>query len=189
MPHPNATDRPVSWGLTGLGGLAAFCIRRFDLLPNIVPVGGLALYSGSRLPLWLAWAPALAVMAASDAVLAKLYGYPMFNPWVYASFVVYALIGRLLARTNAPGRIAAASVLGSVQFFLVTNFGTWLTSDGLATPMYPHTLAGLLACYVAGLPFLRYTLLGDLGTVAVLFGAHALLTKPAAAPVAEEARA
>ena len=46
---------------------------------------------------------------------------------------------------------------GSLWFFAWTNFGVWLM-DGL----YPSTLDGLLASYVAGLPFLRTMLLGNL---------------------------
>jgi hypothetical protein len=42
-------------------------------------------------------------------------------------------------------------------FFLSTNFAHWcLTND------YPHTLAGLLACYTAGLPFYRWMPVGDM---------------------------
>ena len=51
--------------------------------------------------------------------------------------------------------------------------------------MYPHTLAGLEACYIAALPFFGYTLLGNLAFSAAFFGAEALLA-PAAPPVPAE---
>ena len=51
------------------------------------------------------------------------------------------------------------------------------------------TFSGLIACYIAGLPFLGYTLLGDLGCTAAVFAAEAWLTQPAAEPAAEEVRA
>ena len=38
--------------------------------------------------------------------------------------------------------------------------------------MYPHNGAGLMTCYVAGLPFLSNTVLGDLFFTSVLFGAY-----------------
>jgi hypothetical protein len=38
--------------------------------------------------------------------------------------------------------------------------------------MYPMTWGGLLACYVAALPFFRNTLLGDLGYAALMFGSY-----------------
>jgi hypothetical protein len=62
-----------------------------------------------------------------------------------------------------------------VQFYLITNFFVWLH----ASSVYPHTAAGLLACYVAALPFFGYTVLGDLFYSAVLFGAYALLKRKA----------
>jgi hypothetical protein len=40
--------------------------------------------------------------------------------------------------------------------------------------MYEHSLAGLLHCYAQGLPFFRYTLMGDLFFAVVLFGGYAL---------------
>jgi hypothetical protein len=59
-----------------------------------------------------------------------------------------------------------------MQFYLITNFGAWI-----ADPMYAHTAAGLAACYVAGIPFLGLTALGDLTYTGVLFGLHAWLTR------------
>jgi hypothetical protein len=59
-----------------------------------------------------------------------------------------------------------ATLAGSIQFFVVTNFACWVL-------WYPHTAAGLVACYVAAVPFFQNTLLGDAVFVAVLFGAMA----------------
>ena len=55
-------------------------------------------------------------------------------------------------------------------FFVVTNFGAWLGS-----PAYPQTLAGLVAAYVAGVPFFQWTVLGTLFYSALLFGGFELL--------------
>ncbi|MDR0574632.1 MAG: hypothetical protein LBG96_11490 [Tannerella sp.] len=52
----------------------------------------------------------------------------------------------------------------------VTNFGVWFSSG-----MYPQTLVGLQACYIAGIPFFWNTLLGDVVYTGVLFGAFELL--------------
>jgi hypothetical protein len=172
---------------TVLGGVAA--ALRLVQIPNIHAVGALGLYAGGRLPLWLAWLPSLAVMAGTDLVLQKLYAWTPFNPWVYGSFFLYVLLGRLLAGTRSPWRVGAVSVLGSVQFFVITNFGFWYHPIGLATPMYPPTMEGLIACYIAGLPFLGYTLVGDLCFTGAAFAAEAFLTDCVPAPATEEARA
>jgi len=64
--------------------------------------------------------------------------------WIYG----HRWIGLLLRRNVTVLNIAGASLLSSVLFFLVTNFGAWL-----ASPFYPDTFAGLIQCYVAGLAF------------------------------------
>ena len=45
----------------------------------------------------------------------------------------------------------------------------WLLSD-----LYPRTMEGLVACYVAAIPFFRNTLVGDLLYAGALFGGFAL---------------
>lgn len=185
-PHPNPAGP-----LTVSTAVAAAVIRTFALLPNVSPVGGLALYSGGRLRWWLAWVPPLAVMAVSDLILQHWYAKTPFDPWVYGGYLLYVAIGMALTRTITPLRVGTAAVLGAVQFYLVTNFGVWYAHHGSAHAMYPPTLTGLVDCYLAGLPFLGYTLLGDVAFSAAVFGAHAWLARaePAAAPEPEDVRA
>ena len=45
------------------------------------------------------------------------------------------------------------SLLGATIFFLVTNFGVWLSG------YYEYTLSGLLNCYILAIPFFGYTLI------------------------------
>ncbi len=63
--------------------------------------------------------------------------------------------------------MALATLAGSVQFLLVTNFPCWVLHC-------PQTWSGLGACYVAALPFFRNTLLGDAVFCGLLFGGLAL---------------
>jgi hypothetical protein len=69
-------------------------------------------------------------------------------------------------------RIAAATFLGSLQFFLLTNFGVWAFLNS-----YPRTATGLVACYIAGIPLFWNTLAGDAVYVTLLFGTFALATR------------
>jgi hypothetical protein len=76
------------------------------------------------------------------------------------------------------GRVSGARVLGyslagSVLFFLATNFAVWLTAE----PLTGHGACsiGLMSCYVAGIPFFQWTVLGTLFYSALLFGGFALL--------------
>lgn len=142
-----------------------------DLPPNVAPIAALAMFGGAYLPRRLAFAIPLVAMIASDLVIG--WYEPQIVAAVYLSFAVSGLLGMWLrSRRNLP-RIVGATIAGSVLFFLVTNAAVWaFDSHGL----YPHTLNGLAAAYAAGLPFLKYTLFGDLAFVGVMFGVYELAT-------------
>jgi arginine exporter protein ArgO len=154
------------------------------LLWNLVPIGALALFVGSRLRDRSAFLVPLAVMLISDLVLvyplARL-GHSAFSwatPFIYASLAVYVLIGRLISqREISPMVIGGAALLASLQFFVISNFAVWLTAT-----IYPRNLSGLLQCYVAGVPFYRNTLAGDLFFSGMIFAVHALLLKRVGSP-------
>ena len=73
-------------------------------------------------------------------------------------------------RTRTPGRLALATCLASLQFFVITNFAIWAVGT-----TYAKSAAGLFTCYVAGLPYFGNTLAGDAFYVAILFGGFALV--------------
>jgi hypothetical protein len=79
----------------------------------------------------------------------------------------------------ATAGLAMCSLAASVFFFLASNFAHWLFTD-----MYAKTADGLVRCYMAALPFFRYTLGSDLAFASVLFGAYALATVLATRQVA-----
>lgn len=149
------------------------------LLPhpdNFTPIGAMALFGAayfSRQTLTLA-VPFIALFVSDlilNNVIYRQY-YPEFTLitswWIYAAFGLVMLAGWLLLRQKvSPARVVAASLVASAIFFLVTNFSTWAE-----TTLYPKTPAGLMACYTAGLPFLKNTVLGDLFFSAVLFGIY-----------------
>lgn len=135
--------------------------------PNFTPVGAMALFGGAYLGRRaLAFAAPLAALFLSDLIL----GFHGGMVFVYGSVAMIVLLGWVVARRITPLRVAAASLAGSILFFAVTNFGVWLSSG-----MYPLSLAGLAACYVAAIPFFQNTLAGDLVFAALLFGGFALL--------------
>jgi len=65
-------------------------------------------------------------------------------------------------------------MLAAALFYALSNFQVWLTGDGIT---YPHTLAGLVACYVAAIPFAVNMLWGNLFYCGAMFGAWALLQR------------
>ena len=157
--------KPVAIALTLLSALG----RLLPHPPNVTPVGASSLFAGSRLNGWMAYLLPILVMAVTDPLLG---GYSRATPFVYASFLISVWIGRRIRATENPIRIGAACILCSTQFFLLTNFSVWLLST-----MYPMTLAGLGACYIAAIPFFGLTLLGDLVFTAAIFGLYAVATR------------
>jgi hypothetical protein len=75
------------------------------------------------------------------------------------------LLGGILIKGFSPLRIGASTLIGSVSFFLISNFAVWVVWN-----MYPKTLSGLGLCYVAGLPFFRNAVISDLLFAAAFFG-------------------
>jgi len=164
----------MALGLTVLGGVA-----RIAQNLNFAPVGALSLFAGARLRGWRAYLVPIALMAVTDPLVSRMYGYSatagysFATPFIYASFLINVWIGSHLRRTENPAWIGGAAVIGSMQFFLLSNFGTWLAPGS----MYGHTIGGLVNCFIAAIPFYRNTLISDLGYTAVFFLLHALLSR------------
>jgi hypothetical protein len=170
---------PGPLALAGLIVLAALT-RLLPHPPNFSPVEAIALFGGAYFAArgWALVVP-LVAMFLSDLALGLVNGGIYFDYFASAGFLlVYACIALstvlgfgLRGRVNG-ARVLGYSLVGSVLFFLVTNFGAWLGS-----PAYPQNAAGLTAAYVAGIPFFQWTVLGTLFYSAMLFGGFALLRR------------
>jgi hypothetical protein len=174
MTPENRSTRSGAIGLTVLGAL----LRLLPHPPNFAPIGGTGLFSGSRLRGWEAYLVPLVAMLVTDPIRSAMAGhYPAYSSMtvvIYASLLVYVFLGRTFLRDSRnPGRIAAVTLVGSLQFFLITNFFVWLGSE----VEYPHTFAGLISCYTAAIPFLQNTVIGDLFYTGVLTLAYVFLTR------------
>lgn len=130
---------------------------------NLTPVGAVALFSGACFDRkrWSFFVP-LGAMFIGDTFI----GYHSLMPVIYATFALIVCIGFMLReRRNSPAAVFAGALASSTIFYLVTNFAVWKM---LGT--YPETLAGLVACYVAGIPYYGTMLAGDVLYSALLFG-------------------
>ena len=147
--------------------LMAAASRLIPHPPNVTSLTAVALFGGAYFSdRRLAFLVPLSALFLSDLVL----GFYHHMEVVYLSFALIVTIGLWLQKHRTAFPIAGAALVSSVLFFVLTNFGVW-TFDAL----YPKTLEGLVACYVAAIPFFQNTLLGDLLYTAVLFGGFALL--------------
>jgi len=128
--------------------------------PNVTAVVGVSLLGAYaiRSP-WLAALIPVAVMAFADIVL----GWHSSALFTYAGMLAGVLIGRGLLRQLSVLRLGSAAFLASLAFFLISNLGVYLGG------YYGFGLDGLVACYVAAIPFWGLSLVGDLGSTAILF--------------------
>jgi len=161
--HTSVRQQP--WLVVGL--ILVGIVSRLVPHPwNVTPLTAIALFGGTYLSKrWSILLP-LGIVALSDIFL----GWHSTILFTWGAFAVTALLGWWLRIRPNAGRILAGSLLGSTMFFLVTNFGVWATQT-----LYPKTLAGLWQCYVAGIPFFRNMLVGDLIYTAALFGMFAAI--------------
>ena len=177
-----ASFAPGPVALTALILVAALT-RLLPHPPNFSPVEAIALFGGAYFAsrTWAVIVP-LAGMFVSDLVLGAVMGGTYFEYFatpsfwvVYACIVLTTLMGfGLRGKVTAP-RVLGYSLAGSVLFFLLSNFGVWLSAQML--PNYPACTTGLIPCYVQAIPFFQWTVLGTLFYSAVLFGGFALLRR------------
>jgi hypothetical protein len=136
---------------------------------NLTAVGAVCLFGGAYFRhKWLAFVVPLVALAVSDVFL-QIFVYPGFGPtyFKYVCFAATVPLGFLLRGRTRLLPVGATAVVSAVVFFLLSNFGVWFNGHGT---VYPKTLAGLLACYVAALPFALNMLYGNLLFSALLFG-------------------
>lgn len=142
---------------------------------HFTPMLAVLLFFGSRVRSKWMWLAAVGSLAATDVFLNYFYAYPLSGDavisWLWYAGMIW--LGSALYEKRNAARVAGAALAGSVSFFLISNFGTWLFWY-----MYPKTLAGLMAAYVAGIPFYRNQFAADLIFTAAIFGLPALLKLP-----------
>src|SRR5690242_12930624 len=174
--------------------MAAYLVLLFAALSRILPhffstiavgftaVGGGLLYFGTRRSRWQVILAVLALMGADYYLTVFAYGYAWHTSAYLVTWAWYAaicLFGHQVLRGKPSAlRVTAGILTSATSFFVVSNLAVWMGGT-----MYPHTGAGLGACYVAGIPFYANDLISTAITAGALFGLPAL-----AASVAETVR-
>lgn len=132
---------------------------------NVAPVAALALFAGAYLERrWTIVMP-LSIMVVSDAII----GFHGLIAFTWGCFLLTGVLGWWVRKKFGVMRIIFGSLIGSVLFYVVTNWAVWAF-----TPLYTKNLSGLAQSYILALPFFRNTILGDLLFTGVFFGLAAL---------------
>jgi hypothetical protein len=145
---------------------------------NFAPLMAVSLFCGTGIKSahWAFLLP-LGIRAIGDFGIGLLTGnwewaFPADSPLIYGCYVFTTGLGWLIR--SKPQWLTAfpAALLGEIVFFVVTNFGVWWLGEGLM--VYPPTLGGLVACYLAAIPFFGRSLLSTAIYIGALYSPVAL---------------
>ncbi|MEZ5027142.1 MAG: DUF6580 family putative transport protein [Chitinophagales bacterium] len=139
---------------------------------NFTPVIAVALFAGSKLKdeKYAVLLP-IVCLFISDVVLSFLNNFNILHGtlfFTYGALLLIFVLGRFLQKDGINfSQTALYSILSSILFFVLTNFGVWLLGN-----MYAHNIKGLIECYTLAIPFNKITWIGDLIYVFGLFGVY-----------------
>jgi hypothetical protein len=143
---------------------------------NFTAVGGALLYFGARRSWREMLAPLAALMVTDYCLTVYAYHYPFaWTGYVttWAWYLAVMVLGMILLKSRTTWlRVGAGVLLGPTSFFLISNYAVWVGGD-----MYPRTLAGLVTCYAAAVPFYRNDLLSTAIVAGLAFGLPVLVRK------------
>ena len=152
---------PRWWFLTAMVVIGV-CSRLLPHPDNFSPILPIALFAGAS---FSGWRSAIGVTMLTMLVSDLFIGLHWTMPIVYASICLNILIGHLFVTTRQPWTVPFGALLGSVQFFLITN----------AACLTDFSAAGVAQCYSSALPFFKTSLIADMLFSMVLFGVFALV--------------
>ena len=134
------------FGIIALFIMLAAVSRILPHPPNFTPIGGMALFGAAYFTrkYWVFLIPFLALWL-SDLVINNIV-YPIQYPEYYSGFLLFtegwyvmygafaliALMGMGWLKKVTIPNLLGASLLASVIFFLITNFGAWYVSPRLS---------------------------------------------------------
>src|SRR6185436_5690146 len=145
---------------------------------SVTPTAAAAIFAGlyfSRIG--IALLVPISILAISDVLLPAHDSIPVMIS-TYSMMTLPVWFGRLQRgdqpRWLAMSRWGLFALLPATLFYVVTNFAVWAFQSD-----YQKSLAGLIECYVAAIPFFRWMVAGDIFYMAVLLGCLAVSRMPA----------
>ena len=137
--------------------------------PNFTPIVAVAIMSSYFFRnIYLSFAVIIVSMLLAD-VFIGFYNNMFF---VYLSLLLITFIFCRISKKIKLQNLFIFGFLGSVIFFLISNFGVWILSG-----MYEKNLSGLIYCYFLALPFFVNTVLSTIIFTYSAFIANNLFSK------------
>ena len=149
-------------------------------VPNFTAASAIVVFLGVIYGQWKYFIPILLGYFACDLWITN-FVYKSDSAWfgslslayLYIPYIINFIISKYLHSDHKISTmgIVRISLISSVIFFLVSNFGVWMTDA-----LYPKTISGLLLCYWAAIPFFAYEFVATLFFSVSLFSIASVLT-------------
>jgi len=160
------------WVITGLILLAVISRVLPFHLNNFTPLIAVALFAGAKFEgkKWSVIVP-LVSFIISDVILSYQNHYNFFHETIfftYSSVLLIIFLGKSqLSGKLKIGKTIGVSLVSTTIFFAISNLGVWLFGN-----LYSMDVQGFIQCYIMAIPFNKFSWLGDLCYVAILFGIY-----------------
>ena len=136
---------------------------------NFTPLLAACIFSGSKIkPNRLAIFIPLFAIFLGDMII----GFYSGMVWVYAGYILTISISVYLGKSNSLSSKLLNVVFGSLIFFIISNFGVWIS--GL---LYPLNFVGFSECYIEAIPFYKNTFFGTILYSWAFFGIAEILER------------
>ena len=120
---------------------------------NFTPILSLGIFSGFYFKNFFLGS----LIVISSMFIGDIYlGFHNTMFFTYISLLIAVSFGLLIKNFKFVS-ILLAGTGGSISFYIITNFGSWLT-----LPIYEKNFTGLIEAYILAIPFFHNTLLSTL---------------------------
>ena len=179
----NRSISPRTWILVAMIAFAVGVRLLIHFVPgalpyNFTPVEAIALFGGAYFAdRRLAFIVPIAAMLLADLIIAASLTRDEFTSWyplipvIYGCIAASVVLGFGLRDRVSAVRVGGFGIAGSLMFFVVVSFAEWVMGDT------EYCRAGIVSCYIAGLPFMKNWMIGTLVWSAMLFGGFELLRR------------
>ncbi len=150
--------------------------RFFPHPANFTPTLAIFIFSfGFFKNKWFSALVSISALFFSDLLINNIIYSEYFNEfvifypgaiWTYLAVIAASAPAIFLLKKFAFKNIILSSLAVSILFFVISNFGVWVSGT-----MYPKTITGLVTCYTMALPFFKNTLAATLLYSTIMYGA------------------
>ncbi len=140
--------------LTGFFLILLILSRLLVEVPNFTPTISLIIFTSLFIRNNYAM---ILIVVCSQLISDYFLGFYHSMFFVYISYILIGVYSLYFLKKINYLQIMLASISAPIFFYIVTNFGVWFTMD-----LYLPTSQGLINSYIAGIPFLKSSILSTI---------------------------